>query len=245
MENLIKNILKKPPALFIFFYTFILHVILISVIFKPNLAHRLALKLNLTPENEFVVNYITSMNTMHARVDLNTSPNAFIFIGDSLIQGLSVSSIRPISVNFGIGHDTINGVLQRTLNYKSLMSASSVIISVGVNDLRKKTVKDVIIDYKRMLQQLSRIPNIFIHEVLPVDSNLLGIELLKKISLFNEALFKLTKGFDNITLLKSSSNLTDLNGNLKPSLHLGDGLHLNKNGYDIWIQQLKKQLDAK
>jgi lysophospholipase L1-like esterase len=188
---------------------------------------------------------MASMNTMHNRVDENNPSNAFIFIGDSLIQGLSVSSIHPVAVNFGIGHDTVNGVSKRTSNYQSLKSASSIIISVGINDLRKNSVDNVIADYKIMLQQLSRIPHIFIHEVLPIDSKVLGAELQRKSLLFNEDLFKLTKEFDNITLLEFSSKFIDLKGDLKPSLHLGDGLHLNKNGYGIWIQQLKQQLDAK
>ncbi|MCP4992051.1 MAG: hypothetical protein GY928_40160 [Colwellia sp.] len=187
---------------------------------------------------------MASMNTMHSRVDKNTPSNAFIFIGDSLIQGLSVTAIHPEAVNFGIGHDTVEGVSKRSLNYQSLMSASSVIISVGINDLRAKPAKKVIADYKKMLQQLSKIPNIYTHEVLPIDSRLLGTELQEKITLFNEELFKITKDFDNITLLKYSSELIDLRGDLKPSLHLGDGLHLNKNGSYIWIQQLKQQLDV-
>ncbi len=245
MEKLIKSIRNRLFSALLLIYLFILHLVLISVLIKPDLAYILAIKLKLNPDNERVSHYITSMNTMHARVDQNTSPNAFIFIGDSLVQGLSVTSIHPVAVNFGIGHDTVNGVLKRSSNYQSLKDASSVIISVGINDLRKNTVKNIIANYKVMLQKLSRIPSIYIHEVLPIDSKVLGAELQKKIILFNEDLFKITKDFDNITLLESSSKFIDLNGDLKPSLHLGDGLHLNKKGYDIWIQQLRQQLDAK
>jgi len=181
---------------------------------------------------------------MHARVDKNTPSNALIFIGDSLIQGLSVTAVHPKAVNFGIGHDTVKGVSKRSLNYQSLMSASSVIISIGINDLRAEPVKKVISDYREMLQLLPQIPNIYIHEVLPIDSRLLGTELQEKITLFNEDLFKITKDFDNITLLKYSPEFIGLHGDLKASLHLGDGLHLNKNGSYIWIQQLKQQLDV-
>jgi lysophospholipase L1-like esterase len=245
MENYIKIIRKRSFAFCLFIYIFIIHAILISFIINPNLIYRAAIKLKLATTNERVTHFMVAMNTMHTRVDQNTPPNAVIFIGDSHIQGLSVSSICPIAVNFGIGHDTVNGVLKRSLHYQSLISASSVIINVGVNDLRKNSLKNVIAAYTVMLQQLNRIPNIYIHEVLPIDSKVLGVRLQKKIVLFNENLFKLTKDFDNITLLKSSSKFIDLNGDLKPSLHLGDGLHLSKNGYDIWIQQLRQQLDAK
>jgi lysophospholipase L1-like esterase len=243
MVNFLTSNRKRSFAFLI--YIFILHSLLIGIIIYPNLALRLATKLKLAPANESVIYYIAAMNTMHARVDENTGPNAFIFIGDSLIQGLSVSSIRPVAVNFGIGHDTINGVLKRSLHYKSLRRASSVIISVGINDLRNNSVEQVIAEYAIMLKQLRRISNIFIHELLPIDSKLQGIELKKKISSFNKDLLKLAKSFDNIALLKSSNKFIGINGDLKQSLHLGDGLHLNKDGYEIWIQQLKQQLSAK
>ena len=245
MKTLILGLLKRSFPLFLLIYVFILHVIIISVIINPNLAYRVAIELKLEPDNELITHYMSSMNTMHARVDQNTPSNTFIFIGDSLIQGLSVSSISSAAVNFGIGHDTINGVKKRSLKYKSLQNASSILISVGVNDLRYNSVKRVISDYKKMLHTLNNIHHVFIHEVLPIDSNKLGRDLQKKINLFNNDLFKLTNEFDNITLLKSSSKFLDLNDNLNPSLHLGDGLHLNKKGYDIWIQQLRQQLDAK
>jgi lysophospholipase L1-like esterase len=245
MVSFITIIRERSFTILIFIYIFILHAVLISFILQPNLAYRLAIKLKLSPTNEFVINFKAAMNTMHARVDQNTAPSSMIFVGDSLIQGLAVSSIHPNAVNFGIGHDTVNGVLKRSSHYQSLESATSVILSVGVNDLRKKSLNNVIADYKVMLRQLRRIPNIYVHEVLPVDSKVLGADLQKKIILFNEDLFKLTIDFDNITLLESSSKLINSNGDLKSFLHLGDGLHLNKHGYDIWIQQLKQQLEVK
>lgn len=235
---------SKPLAIVLFTYGLILHAIIFSLIARPDLAYRLAVKLQLNPPNDFVTLYKASMNTMHARVDKNTPENALIFIGDSLVQGLSVTAIHPRAVNFGIGHDTVRGVAKRSLTYQSLMSSSSVVISIGINDLRNRTLKATIADYKLMIEQLAHIPSIYIHEVLPVDSNLMGIELQHRIIQFNNALFQLTKDFDNITLLKYSPKFTDFNGNLKPYLHLGDGLHLNENGSRIWIQQLKQQLDT-
>lgn len=240
-----KQTLSKLFYIFVLIYIVIFHAILISLIVKPSLSYAVATRLKLNPVNEKVIHYMASMNTMHTRVDRNTPNGAFIFIGDSLIQGLSVSSIRPISVNFGIGHDYVNNLSNRSSNYESLKSASSIIISVGINDLRKRSVERTITDYTAMLYQLNELPKVYIHEVLPIDSQKLGVNLQKKITSFNDELYKLAIDFDNIELLRSSSEFFDLDGNLKPTLHLGDGLHLNKKGYEIWIQQLRQQLDAK
>lgn len=245
MKNHIKNTQHKKLRIPFLIYIALLHILLVTFIFRPDLANRVSKKLTLNPKNESVTHYMASMNTMHARVDKNTPENALIFIGDSLVQGLSVISIRPGSVNFGIGHDTVNGVLQRSKNYQSIKKSSAVIISIGINDLTKKTVRETIDEYKIMLEQLNKIPRLYIHEVLPIDSKKIGFDLQKKITLFNEELFKLTADFDSITLLESSRSFIDLKGDLKSHLHLGDGLHLNKSGYEVWIRQLKQQLDVK
>ena len=52
----------------------------------------------------------------HKRIDSNIPDDAVIFIGDSITEGLAVSSISPVSVNYGIGSDTTLGVLQRLSN---------------------------------------------------------------------------------------------------------------------------------
>lgn len=238
------NHINRAVYLIFFIYLITLHVVLISIIFKPSFAYKIAIKLKLEPQNELVTHFMASMNAMHNRVDKNTPPQAVIFIGDSLIQGLSVSSIHPVAVNFGIGHDTVSGVTKRSSKYNSLKKASVILISVGINDLRYNSVSVVIARYKAMLQELNWVPNIFIHEVLPIDSRILGAALQGKVIAFNEGLFKLAKEFDDVKILKSSSKFINLNNDLKSSLHVGDGLHLNKNGYALWIQQLKQQLDA-
>jgi lysophospholipase L1-like esterase len=224
------------------FYLVILHLLLITIIFTPNLAAKISKIMGKEhPHNLVIYNY-QSMSTMLGRVDRNLDKNTAVFIGDSLTQGMAVNNILPYAVNFGIGHDTIDGVLQRIRTYKSINKMATVIIAVGINDLRKLSVKTAISHYTDLLNELRKLNNVYIHEVLPIDQNILGNKLQNKITLFNQQLFNVTKEFDTVHFLRKSNKFIDSNGSLKASLHLGDGLHLNKAGYDIWINQLKEQL---
>ena len=56
-----------------------------------------------------------------------------MFLGDSHVQGLAVSSITPNAVNLGIGGNTTVGLIQRLQNLKSLQLARTVVIAIGYN----------------------------------------------------------------------------------------------------------------
>jgi len=223
-------------------YLLILHFVLIIIVFTPNLAAKISKAMGKEhPNNSVIYNY-QSNKTMLSRVERNLNKNTTLFIGDSLTQGMAVNSIVPYAVNFGIGHDTIDGALERVRSYKSLNKVATVIIAVGTNDLRKLSLKTALSRYKVLLNELKKLKRVYIHEVLPIDAKILGIELQNKIALFNQELFYLTQEFASIHYLRASGALFDSNRSLKTTLHLGDGLHLNEKGYDIWINQLKKQL---
>jgi lysophospholipase L1-like esterase len=227
------------------FYLCAAHLLLIALIFVPNLAPKISKVMGKEHPNNLVIYNYQSMKTMLGRVARNLDKNTAFFIGDSLTQGMAVNNILPYAVNFGIGHDTIAGVLQRIRTYDSINKMTTVIIMVGINDLRKLSIKTAISHYADLLHQLRKLNHVYIHEVLPIDQNIFGKKLQNKITLFNQQLFNLTREFSHIKFLRRSSAFIDSTGSLKSTLHLGDGLHLNDKGYDIWIKQLRKQLNNK
>lgn len=70
------------------------------------------------------------------RVDMNAPTGCVVFIGDSHIAGLYTDNITTPSVNLGIGGDTTLGVLDRIGRYQCIKTARAVVIEVGVNDLQ-------------------------------------------------------------------------------------------------------------
>ena len=223
-------------------YLFASHVLLVALVLTPDLAKKVARLVGKEHPNTAVSHKYQSLKTMLARIDKNTNPNRVVFIGDSLIQGMAVNSITPKAVNYGIGHDTISGVAQRIRTYQAVQHAHSIVLAVGVNDLRKHTIEESVYQYKNMLKWLPGHHTIYIHTVLPVDAKILGETLQQKIVLFNKALYTLTSELNHVKVLPYAAEFIDRQGNLKPALHIGDGLHLSPKGYEIWIKQLKSQV---
>ena len=91
----------------------------------------------------------------HKRMDGNIPDDSTIFIGDSLTQSLAVSAISPRSVNYGIGNDTLIGVLKRIGEYKSIYRSSMIVIAVGINDLKiGKNIEEILYNYEAIIKKI-------------------------------------------------------------------------------------------
>lgn len=78
-------------------------------------------------DSEALTHYFyRQMTSFQSRIDQNSPPRAIYFIGDSQIQGLAVSAVTPLAINYGIGNDTTAGVIKRIPLYNSLNTAKAV-----------------------------------------------------------------------------------------------------------------------
>jgi lysophospholipase L1-like esterase len=201
------------------------------------------------PPKSIVENlFYIGMNKIYQRIDLNVPADSAIFIGDSHVQGLSVSAIHPRAVNFGIGGDTTVGVLNRLPYYNSLNSAGVVVLEVGINDLVLRNNQEILNNYSLILTALPKSVRVILTAILPVDER-------ARISYFgwNKRVAKLNILLEsqcrarNITLytIKNACVFLDIGpllmeeGNLSITYRESDGIHLNGLGYSIWIQNLR------
>ena len=184
-----------------------------------------------------------SLITMYQRVDKNVGPASVIFIGDSLIQGLAVSEISPKAVNFGIGHDTTEGVLQRLPYYQSIQQAKALIIAVGFNDLKKMDNLTLLANYDAILGAINDNVAIVISALHPMDEQLVNHAHItnQRIRAINLQLAEKADAKANIYFSSVYAKLSK-NGRLDSRYHIGDGIHLNKQGNDLWIAQLREDL---
>ncbi|MDF1852688.1 MAG: GDSL-type esterase/lipase family protein [Verrucomicrobiales bacterium] len=184
----------------------------------------------------------------HECIDGNVPKGSVLFFGDSLIQGLLCTRIQENAVNFGIGTDTTAGVLDRLDTYRSLDHASLVVFGVGLNDLfSKRTDSEIVENIKAFRSRIPIETPVLINAILPVDQPLVeernGFSyqgLNKRIENLNELLRILCADKDQYWFCDPSRDLEDGGGNLKKSLHTGDGVHLNSAGNEIWIRALEK-----
>ena len=226
-----------------YIYLTALHVLLAFVLANPTVLEKLSASANryftdITPHYRQMVKY-------HRRLDASVAPASTLLIGDSLFQALPSSRLGAPVVNYGIGQDTTLGVIKRLPVYKSMATAKSIVLLIGINDLFKRDVPETLSNYRKLLEQIPVCKPVVVVLLLPIDSENLHAQLTNtKVNLFNKQLLTLISERPNTLALDVSKDLLNAKGNLDRRFHVGDGLHLNHNGYNVLIAALNAHLDV-
>ncbi|MCI2282236.1 GDSL-type esterase/lipase family protein [Colwellia sp. MSW7] len=225
---------------FLSFYFFILHIVIFTCFVKYDVLHKISYKLDNTPQEWQQTQKVT--HAFYLRTDKNLSRGKVIFIGDSHVQGLAVNEVTRHGINFGIGRDTSKIVLKRIKEYQSIQSAKAIVFSFGINDLQYRTSKEIIENYKKIFDSTPKDTIKIVCAVFNIDT---GTALLSvnnnDIRLLNNKLAKFSSNYENTTFLNINSTLNH-NYELLSQYHIGDGIHLNTGGYQVWIDALKETL---
>ncbi|KXO09164.1 N-Acetylneuraminate cytidylyltransferase [Moritella sp. JT01] len=220
-----------------------LHIIIAVILVKSDFIELVGRKIGVYQPTE-ISDYYNIITTYHKRMDGSVPEGATIFIGDSITQGLATAAISEYSVNYGIGFDTTVGVINRLPFYKSVTTAKSIVIAIGVNDLKRRENSRIVKNYQKILNFIPKDKKIILSAVLPVDERVSSVKVSnKRILQLNSALKKMSTNYVNVIFINSSNMLQEPNGNLKSTFHTGDGVHLNTDGYRVWISLLRKALD--
>jgi lysophospholipase L1-like esterase len=181
------------------------------------------------------------MVTYHKRIYANARPRSIIFFGDSLIQGLCVSCVTDNALNFGIGNDTTYGVYERLRAIKPRLNVKAIVLAIGINDLKQRNVGAIIPMHQKIIDTLPDNIPIILSAILPIDSKIANKNNRnnENIRLLNEELFARCANRTNCFFVNSGSKLIDHNGDLSHHNHIGDGIHLSPQGYEIWINDLR------
>lgn len=227
-----------------FFYLIIIHISLAFILANSDFISRVTSRLGFENSASELPPHFYRMLTHHKWMDGNVPSGAVILIGDSITQGLAVSAVSAKSVNFGIGSDTTVGVLKRLSDYKSLSRARAIVLAIGVNDLKRRGNDAIVNNYKKILNELPVNIPIITSAVLPIDEEIKNKRgLNNRISALNDAIKSLSESHKNVYFMDPTKQLIDSDNNLLDSYHVGDGVHLNTRGYDVWIRELRKALE--
>ena len=224
-------------------YLVLLHAFMIAVLVQTDILARVQNKLVSNVEQEEITPFYYAMVDFHKRVDKNIPDNSVIFLGDSLIQGLAVSSVASPAINFGIGADTTEGLIQRILYYSAISRSQAVVVAIGINDLNRRNNKEIMSNYAKIISLIpSNIPILF-SAVLPIDEGILNTSPFnERIRNLNSELEELCGNSQRLYFLDITNQLKDPDGGLSGKFHIADGLHLNGLGNAIWITRLKEGL---
>lgn len=230
-----------------FIINIVLLVALIIVLFQTNsfagMKTQMGKKNTTTQSDVLRPAHYEQRQTLFERLPITN--NSIVMLGDSMILYNEWSEEFPIGpiLNRGIGGDTTFGLLKR-LGTITKGHPKCIIIMIGVNDIAKGIAKDQTLkNYNEILSKIEKdSPNskVIITSILPVNNKLYGYRVHNsQVIQLNKSLQKLASGH-HIQMV----NIHDqyLKGNQLDSKYTRDGLHLNGEGYNIWINALKPYL---
>ncbi len=177
---------------------------------------------------------------------LSITRESTVMLGDSMILYNEWAEEFPVGpiLNRGIGGDTTFGLLNR-LDTITSGQPKRIILMIGVNDIGKGfTENQILTNYDKILKTIedkSPKTKIIITSVLPVNNKLMHSNRVK-----NEKINSLNKGLQQLAIKHKIPmvNIHDqfLKGDQLDSKYTSDGLHLNGDGYAIWVNALKPYL---
>ena len=158
-------------------------------------------------------------------------PGSTVFLGDSLTAGLGMAAFTP-GVNLALPGDTTKGLAQRMQDYR-LSRAGTIVLMIGTNDPDGEAAFDSI------AQRLPRVPIIW-YAIPPIDPTIEKARTNSRIAELNRRIETLCASIDGCTF--ATLPLAGPDGRL--AYHVGDGLHLSEEGYEIWRRDLRPRLAA-
>jgi lysophospholipase L1-like esterase len=183
------------------------------------------------------------MRKYHQRSATLIPAGTTLFIGDSLIQGLCVVGVCDRAVNYGIGGDTTKGVLKRLGDYH-FDNVEAVVLAVGTNDFKYRNVEKIEANMSEIITKIPSHVTILISAVLPVNEGQIGKGRNTKIAKLNQLYSGIARMHGHVFFMKHKAYFADASSNLRKELQVGDGVHLNNAGNQLWALRLKKGLMA-
>jgi lysophospholipase L1-like esterase len=172
-----------------------------------------------------------------------TAQADIVMLGNSLTYNANWNELlgRKNIANRGISSDITQGYLHR-LNYVYRLNPKICFIEGGVNDVYANfSAADIFSNYTKIIDTLRA------HHIIPIIQSTLFVANKREQSVSkNEEITKLNKLLFSFAQKQSIeyldiNSLVSQNGYLKNDLTY-DGLHLNAEGYSLWIPEVEKVL---
>lgn len=163
-----------------------------------------------------------------------------VFIGDSITDYGEFQEYFPdeVVLNRGIRNDVAKGVLDRVWEVAD-RNPKEAYVMIGVNDIRYGTdAKDFESRVNAIVDSFDgKDTRLFIQSILPVNNGLFGNEISnEKVKQFN-AILRRIADVNGVGYIDLHSNFTNKSGHLDKKFTV-DGLHLNGEGYKMWVNRL-------
>ncbi len=231
--------------IFSILYVLSIHTLLIVALVKNDFIQKVEIKLGMTePSSTNHSYYMDALGWNFAnRSNTIIDGDGLVFVGDSITNGLSVETIFG-AVNYGISGDSVKNAKKRVKKYSHLEN-KTIVVALGVNDILRENDK-IVSDYSSLIENLPNSSLVLVSSILPIDE--LRLERYSKtkktnnqINELNAQLQNIASKFSNAHYIDSAKYMRDTSGCLFENFHNGDGLHLNTEGYGMWVKGLKEE----
>jgi lysophospholipase L1-like esterase len=172
----------------------------------------------------------------------NSLPKAdIVFLGDSLTERGNFHEYfdtRYRIYNRGVSGDSTLDVIQRLSDIKRLR-APQIFMMIGINDIynQGRSPEDVVDNIKHITRELQDSgSDVYIQEIIQCSAATCS-ESVNKVEVANQ-LIRRSFAADFIVPLGELSKPDGL-----ASIYTHDGIHLNANGYQLWIKKLKPYIE--
>lgn len=169
-----------------------------------------------------------------------------IMIGDSMVAYINLSHYGLDLINMGIAGDTTIGVIER-LDAVLRIKPEIVFVNVGSNDLvlTHHSLEEIVLNIKRIFEKLSTFSKVYILSLTPVNESVEDVNLLYIGGRKNEDIYAINQKLRMLfkdCYIDTSDILKDESLKLNKA-YTTDGIHLNHQGYSIWIEKIKNLVD--
>ena len=167
-----------------------------------------------------------------------------MFLGDSLTDWLSLNELLPgvNVINRGIAGDTTIGVLHR-LDEVTRHKPAKIFLLIGTNDIAMgMSEREIVGNIREIVSKIHEGSNgstIYLQTLIPVNSQYMGYRHNMKIEIVNDMIRRIAAEID-CTLVDLYEIFAE-EGEL-PLRYTFDGLHINGEGAQKWIDFIKPLL---
>lgn len=188
---------------------------------------------------------VISMRIHQRQADNLVPDGATIFIGDSIVQFMPPPHGIGESVNFGIGGQRSDQLIDTMEIYGSIKRAKRVVVMVGANDLLQGRKSRLEANYSTILDRIPPGVEVIMSGLHPMSHpNLYGYTVTAEdIKESSAAALHACQRRAHCKFVDSFAALAPI-AILDADTLLPDGIHLSTKGYRIWIDALKRAMQS-
>lgn len=229
----------------ILLYGLAIHILMVILLFKTDAYLILRERIGLVPIEIESTDFYRKMVGYHRRQLTNVEDNTLVFLGDSMVHGLNVSSLSPNALNLGIGGDTVSAMTKRVQSYPELQKAKGVVVGIGINSIGYRSTEEITQEQKGLMNEMDSLAIQLWLAILPTSQSYSENKRknLAEIEHVNTDAERICDTIRNCHFLRVPPDLLASNGYLNENVH-SDGIHLNRLGYAIWQAAIKNALEG-